>query len=318
MVRWGIIGCGDVTEVKSGPAFQLANDSSLTMVMRRNAALCEDYARRHSVPRWTTNARELIESNEVDAVYVATPPSSHMDYALAVLTAGKPVYVEKPMAMNHAECLKMIQAAKETGIPAFVAYYRRRLPYFLKIKSLIDEGAIGDIRSVRVSFSNNVGPSIDAWRLNPAIAGGGLLLDVGSHTLDILDYLVRPIVSVKSHAANLIGRAAVEDTVCASWQFANGALGVGYWRFDNTIDEDDIWIEGSEGSIRCATFTPVPILLKYKDGSQEQYELEYPKHVQLPMIQHVTNCLHNLEQPVSTFETAARTSWVIEQMLSGV
>src|SRR5213592_2609043 len=97
VVRWGIIGCGDVTEVKSGPGFQKAERSSLVAVMRRNGALAADYSRRHGVPKWYDDADALIADPEVDVVYVATPPSSHMDYALRVARAGKPVYVEKPM-----------------------------------------------------------------------------------------------------------------------------------------------------------------------------------------------------------------------------
>ena len=137
-VRWGIIGCGDVTEVKSGPGFQKARNSELVAVMRRNAKLAEDYAIRHGVSRWYDNADALIHDPGVDAVYIATPPDSHKDYALAVARAGKPAYVEKPMALNYSECLAMIQAFEQAGVPLFTAFYRRALPRFLKIKSMLD------------------------------------------------------------------------------------------------------------------------------------------------------------------------------------
>ena len=109
IINWGIIGCGKVTEVKSGPAFNLANNSKLVAVMRRTGKLAEDYAYRHNVPKWYDNANDLINDPEVDAVYVATPPASHKDYALAVADANKIVYVEKPMALNYSECLEMIK-----------------------------------------------------------------------------------------------------------------------------------------------------------------------------------------------------------------
>lgn len=145
-IRFGIIGCGNVTEVKSGPGFQKADQSALVAVMRRNGDLAQDYARRHGVPRWYTDAQALIDDPEVDVVYVATPPGSHLEYTLAAARAGKPVYVEKPMALNGAECDRMLAACREAQVPLYVAYYRRALPRFLKVKELLEAGAIGDIR----------------------------------------------------------------------------------------------------------------------------------------------------------------------------
>ena len=199
-IRWGIIGCGNVTEVKSGPGFQKAANSALVAVMRRNAALAEDYARRHGVPKWYADAQALIADPEVDAVYVATPPASHMEYALACARAGKPVYVEKPMARTLAECEAMIDACRSAGVPLFVAYYRRTLPRFLKIKELVESGAIGDVRLVTVTLHqkpapDDVDPVKRPWRVLPEIAGGGKFLDLASHTLDFLDYTLGPIVA---------------------------------------------------------------------------------------------------------------------------
>ena len=120
MTRWGIIGCGDVTEVKSGPALQKATGSALVAVMRRDLSKAQDYARRHGVPRAYNSADALINDPEVDAVYIATPPSSHCALTLAVAAAGKPCLVEKPMAMNHGECRRMIEACAARGVPLWV------------------------------------------------------------------------------------------------------------------------------------------------------------------------------------------------------
>ena len=151
-VNWGILGCGDVCERKSGPPMYKTPHSALAAVMRRDAAKAADFARRHGVPKSYTDADALIADPGVDIVYVATPPDSHRELALKVLAAGKPVYVEKPMAMNHAECLDMIAAAERSGQRLFVAYYRRALPYFLKVKELLDSGAIGEVLSVEVRY----------------------------------------------------------------------------------------------------------------------------------------------------------------------
>ena len=145
IVRWGIIGCGDVTEVKSGPALQKADNSALVAVMRRDGAKAKDYAERHGVPKWYDDAEALINDPEVDAVYIATPPDSHMSYTLAVAKTGKPVYVEKPMARNFAECQTIIDTGKDTGVPLFAADYWRTLPWFLKIRVLLDSGTVGEV-----------------------------------------------------------------------------------------------------------------------------------------------------------------------------
>ncbi|MBT4498578.1 MAG: Gfo/Idh/MocA family oxidoreductase, partial [Gemmatimonadetes bacterium] len=233
-IRWGIIGCGDVTEVKSGPALQKIEDSELVAVMRRDAAKAEDYARRHDVPRWYADADQLIADPEVDAVYIATPPDSHADYTVRVARAGKPVYVEKPMARSYTECEQMIEACETADVPLFVAYYRRRLSGFLKVEELVKSGAIGEIRFVAASLLQPAHESSSdplPWRVLPDIAGAGYFFDLGSHLLDYLDYLLGPIADVHGQAANQAGLYPAEDAVCAHFTFESGILGSGIWCF---------------------------------------------------------------------------------------
>src|SRR4051794_11684548 len=239
-IRWGIIGCGDVTGVKSGPALQKAAGSALVAVMRRDAGRAKDYADRHGVPRWYADADALIQDPEVDAVYVATPPSSHMEYAIRALAAGKPVYVEKPMARNFDECRRMIDACRAArngaGVPLFVPYYRRRLPRFLRAKQLIDDGAIGPVRLVSVLLyqrpnANETDRASLHWHVVPEIAGAGRFMDLASHTLDLLAYLLGDITEATGSAANQAGLYDAEDIVTGHWAHAGGALGTGAWCF---------------------------------------------------------------------------------------
>ncbi len=243
-VRWGIIGCGDVTEKKSGPAFQLAGGSELVAVMRRNGELARDYARRHNVPRWYDTADALIHDPGVDAVYVATPPSSHRDYVIAAARAGKPVYVEKPMALNYRQCGEMIAACESAHVPLFVAYYRRALPRFLKAKSLVDEGAIGKPRAVNIRLFQPVSDAdrrgIRHWRVDPAVAGGGYFVDLAPHTLDLLQYFFGPITAATGASANQGHLYEADDAVSASFVFANGVLGAGIWSFQASEDADTV------------------------------------------------------------------------------
>jgi len=151
-IKWGIIGCGAVTEVKSGPAFNKVKNSSLVAVMRRNGEKARDYAKRHQVPKWYDDATRLINDKDVNAIYIATPPSSHEAYAMAAMQAGKPVYVEKPMTINSSSAIRMVEAANNTGIKMCIAHYRRGQPYFNKIKQLIDDKIIGELRFATLNF----------------------------------------------------------------------------------------------------------------------------------------------------------------------
>jgi predicted dehydrogenase len=319
-IRWGMIGCGDVTEVKSGPGFQKAESSSLVAVMRRDAMLARDYARRHGVSRWYDDASMLVRDPEVDAVYIATPPSSHKQYTLMVAQAGKPVYVEKPMALNFAECREMIAACKTAGVPLFVAYYRRALPRFLKIKELIDSEVIGRVRFVSATLyeppSNaNLNAAAPAWRVVPEISGGGLFVDLASHTLDFLDYVFGPIASAQGCAANQDGKYEAEDIVTGLFQFESGMKGIGVWCFTAAEKNDVVRIVGSGGEISFSTFADRPILLKTAAGLTE-FSVQNPPHIQQPLIQTIVDELRGCGVCPSTGETAARTSWVMGQMLS--
>lgn len=319
-IRWGIIGCGDVTEVKSGPALQKIEDSELVAVMRRDAAKAEDYARRHGVPRWYADADQLIADPDVDAVYIATPPDSHAEYTVKVAQAGKPVYVEKPMARNHAECEQMIAACETAGVPFFVAYYRRRLPGFLKVEELVKSGAIGQIRFVSASLlqpAREAGAEPLPWRVLPDIAGAGYFFDLGSHLLDYLDYLLGPIAEVHGMAANQAGLYPAEDLACAHFTFESGIPGSGVWCF--TVGEgqsrDSVEIHGSKGCITFSTFAFDPIRLETASGVEE-FPSPRPEHVQQPLLQTVVDDLLGRGTCPSTGRSAARTSRVMDEVVS--
>lgn len=315
-IRWGIIGCGDVTEVKSGPALQKAEGSALTAVMRRNGALAQDYAVRHGVPRWYDRAEDLIGDPEVDAVYVVTPPSSHKEYALAAARAGKPVYVEKPMAMNVKECEEMLAACQAAGVPLYVAYYRRALPRFLKVKEWMEQGLIGDVRLVRTVHMSKPIQDEGIWRVDPAISGGGLFLDVGSHTLDLLDHLLGPIRDVSGHASNMGSGYKAEDTVSGRYVFESGVHGTGIWCFNAFANEEYNEIVGTKGSIVFSTFADRPLLFRREDQARQE-AVEHPAHIQQPLIQSMVDELLGRGSALSTGETAVRTSRVMEEMVRG-
>jgi len=321
MINWGIIGCGNVTELKSGPAFNKVDNSRLVAVMRRNASLAADYARRHSVPRYYTDADKLINDNEVNAVYIATPPGSHKDYAVRVMKAGKPVYIEKPMALNFGECETINNSSQQYGIPVFVAYYRRTLPGFLKIRNLIAEGLIGRVRLVQFqlfkSLSENEKKGNLPWRVIPEIAGAGHFFDLASHQLDYLDFLFGPIRRTVSVVVNQSRLYPAEDLVTASFLFDNDIVATGSWCFcvPPEATRDSLEIIGEKGIISTSSFNYDPITVVNNDGRKE-FINERPENIQFYLIEQIVRSLSGSGEPVvSTGISAARTSRVMDEVV---
>ena len=317
-IGWGIIGCGNVTELKSGPAFNKVGHSSLVAVMRRDTAKAEDYAKRHQVPRWYDDAIKLINDPEVDAVYIATPPDSHKDYALLVAEAGKICCVEKPMALDTAECIEITQVFEQKQLPLYVAYYRRSLPRFLQIKEWLEQGLIGTARQVQWSFSRMPNAADLAgqynWRTDPAKAGGGYFIDLASHGLDLLLYLLGDVSDVRGISTNQQKLYAAEDAVSAIWQFQSGCLGTGFWNFAASERNDKVVIYGSKGRIEFSVFEQEPVQL-FTAEQQLNLDIPHPENIQFYHIQAmVQDLLHGTGHP-STGKTALKTSWMMEQIL---
>lgn len=290
-INWGIIGSGDVTEIKSGPAFNKVPGSSLVAVMRRDAAKAKDYAKRHGVPKWYDDAAQLIRDPEVDAIYIATPPLFHESYAIASLKAGKPVYVEKPMSTELVACIRMRDAAAETGIKLTVAHYRRALPMFMKLKEMIGEHAIGEIRLVRLSMlqpqeSSLIASTETNWRVDPNVGGvGGLFYDLAPHQLDLMVYLFGPVKNSFGICANQSGLYQVKDIVSGVVHFQNNIIFSGNWCFTVAAElkEDICEIIGSHGKISFPLFGNC--ITVQKGNGTIVLSFERPEHIQQAMIE---------------------------------
>lgn len=320
-IKWGIIGVGNVTEIKSGPAFYKTEHSKLVAVMRRDAEKAADYAHRHGVSKWYSDAEKLINDPNVNTVYIATPPDSHASYAIQAMKAGKPVYVEKPMARTYAECIEMLRVSEKTGMPLFVAYYRRTLPAFLKVKELIDSGTIGKPLMINVKLFKPAGergktPEQMSWHVFPEISGAGHFYDLASHQFDYLDFVFGPVTDVKGTAANLAGLYPAEDTVSATWKHESGVVGSGSWCFvvDKPEEKDEIQIIGELGSITFSCFQLGAV--KIRIGNNEQ-ELSFtnPEHISQNLVKQVVDELRGVGKCTSTGVSAARTSWVLEEIV---
>lgn len=321
-INWGFIGCGEVTEKKSGPAFNEVEGSQVVAVMSRSENKARSYAERHHVRKWYTDASELIEDPDVNAVYIATPPSSHATFAIMAMRAGKPCYIEKPLAASYNDCIRINRISEQTGVPCFVAYYRRYLPYFQKVKEIIESRTIGNVVNVQVRFS--VPPrDLDfqsgkemPWRLQPDIAGGGYFYDLAPHQIDLLQNLFGVITRAHGYPANRAHLYQAEDTLSACFFFESGIPGSGSWCFvgHESAKEDCIEVIGEKGSLSFSVFTYQPIEVITSEG-RNLITVPNPPYVQLPLIKSVIQHLQGIGKCDCTSVSATAVNWVLDRVL---
>lgn len=317
-LRWGIIGCGAVTEVKSGPPYQNTNDFQLHAVMRRNFDKAQDYAKRHGVSHVFNNADDLIFSDEIDAVYIATPPDTHKFYGLKVAEAGKPCCIEKPLAPSYEDSKVIYNAFNDKDLPLFVAYYRRSLPRFLKVKEWLENNEIGDVRHINWTLTKPASDwdlnNVPNWRTDAKVAPGGYFDDLASHGLDLFAYLLGDFKEVFGIGVNQQGFYTAKDAVVASWLHTSGVTGASYWNFGVFKAEDKVEIIGSKGRIAFPVFDEEKVVLENSNGKQELW-IEHPKHVQQFHVENMADDLFGKSIHPSPGKSALHTSWVMDRIL---
>lgn len=291
-IKWGIIGCGNVTELKSGQAYNKIADSSLVAVMRRDAEKAADYARRHNVGKWYSDADKLMDDPEVNAVSIATPPSSHLEYAKRAIAKGLNVYVEKPVTRNAAEAIEMAEVVRQSGAKLTVAHYRRAVPMFLHVKNLLAQQVIGDIRTVQIRMWQNREPKVPTypgtnWRLDPEVSGGGYFHDLAPHQLDLMLYFFGETVAYSGYSLNQANTSPADDHVCGQIIFKNKVVVNGSWCFNVAESEtiDSCEIIGTKGKINFPFFGNF-VTCKNEAG-EETINFTHPMHIQQPMIEKI-------------------------------
>ncbi|MCG8316006.1 MAG: Gfo/Idh/MocA family oxidoreductase [Pseudomonadales bacterium] len=315
-IRWGVIGCGAVTEAKSTPAYQKVKGFQVHAVMGRDKDRLEKYANKHNIPLRLSSAEQLIQS--VDAVYIATPPDSHVQYGYMVLDAGKPCCIEKPLAISFDQAQSLVNAYEQRSVPLFVAYYRRSLPRFQQIKSWVDQGVIGSIRQISWNFCKpanelDINRQIN-WRTDPNIALGGYFDDLASHGLDLFNFLLGDIYHASGMCVNQQNLYGAKDAVAAIWQHPNDVLGSGYWNFGAYTRQDEVEILGERGKICFSVFLEAPVRLVTRSG-EEQLTIKNPENIQLHHVENMRDTLFYAQPHVSTGKSALHTNWVMDKIL---
>ncbi len=319
-IQWGMIGTGNVTEKKSAPSFNKIENSRLVAVGNRNPEKAEDYAARHSIPTVHKDPFDVVHNPEVDIVYIATPPGSHIDYALETIKAGKPLYIEKPMARTAEECRIINEAAEKAGLPVFVAYYRRGLDYFKKVKSIIDSGTLGNILHINLqqyypARSEDFDRENLPWRVIPEDAGGGYFHDLGCHALDIIFYIFGDPLEVTGKISNVAGMYDPEDSLSASLVLPKNVLLTGSWNFvtPRVFQRDLVEVMGENGLLSFGIFSFANIILDTGDH-KEAMAIVQPEHIQMPLITTIVSELNGQGSCPSTGRTAEITSEVMDQI----
>lgn len=319
VIKWGIIGCGDVAEVKSGPAFQKVANSELVAVMRRNSAKAKDFAKRHNVPFFYDNVDDIINHKEINALYIATPPSSHLEIAKKCLAAKKFVYLEKPMTLNayEAEELKKVVAENDKIV---IAHYRRNLPAFQKVKELLQTKSIGEILFVDIQILQSSNPTIitkteDHWRLKPEVSGGGYFNDIAPHQIDLMLHYFGNIKNTKGYTTSIQNKN-VADIVNGIIVFENGIQFRGLWNFiaNEETQKDECKIYGKNGTITFS-FYESEVILETSNHHKEIFKFKNPEHLQQPLIEQTVNYFLGKDTNPCTIDDGVEVMKIIDSFI---
>lgn len=305
MLRWLMIGVGDIARRRVLPGILAEPRCRLTGIVTRDPRKAEAYG----APAWTDLDRALAES-DADAVYVATPVFLHAPQTIACLRAGRHVLCEKPMAMNYAEACSMQRAAEETRRLLGVAYYRRMYPKVNRAKELMEAGAIGRPFLAEATSHDWFDAGAErGWLADPAMAGGGPLYDVASHRIDLMNYLFGKPVRASGYVSTLVQPVAVEDNATVVTEHASGVRGVVDVRWHSHVPRDELRIRGTEGEMDLTPLNGPG--LRYPGGEEQM-----PAHENLhyPCIADFVSAVVDGTRLRSSGASALETEWAIGQV----
>ena len=317
-LRWGILGCGDVAEYKGGPPLYAVDDSELIAVMRRDRTKAEDFAERHGAKRVYSDIDDLLADDELNAIYIATPPYLHYEHTLRVAEAGKHILCEKPMAMTVEECQRMVDACHDAGVTLMLAYYRNFYPNIVKMKALMDEGAIGDVVLARVNHTGFYDPSrheLSSWRVNRDVSGGGVLMDLGSHRISLLQYLMGDIESVEGYAETVYLDIEVDDSTVFTLRFEGGAHAVVNVNWNVGVSIDDVEVYGTEGALRCSPLNSGNLTLETKSAGRVEMNQTPLPHTHTGLVEDFLNRLKTGEPIRCSGESGLQTNAIIAEIM---
>jgi predicted dehydrogenase len=317
-LRWGLIGSGDISQKRVAPALRDLPNCDFVAVSRARFELAGSFAKEFGARKWYENWQELVDDKEIDAVYIATPVYLHAEQTIAAANSGKHVLCEKPMAMNPAECERMIEACQRNNVKLGVAYYRHFYPVIERIKNAIASGEIGDIVLAQINafeFFNPPDDHLRYWLINKEKSGGGPMFDFGCHRLEVLVNLFGSVRQLKSLVTNVVFNREVEDTATVLMQFESGVCATLAVTHAAIEPQDTLDIFGTRGSIRIEVLN-YPEIKFIKDGVKIVESHANAPNVHLPLIEDFVDAVFQDREPKVNGETGKTIAKLEEEIYS--
>ncbi len=314
-IRWGIAGCGDVVRKRVADAIRRDANSELVAACRRDSRQLQDFCDTFQVPRAYTAVEDLLADAEIDAVYIATPVAGHKPQTVLAAEQGKHVLVEKPMGLTSAECAEMVSACRAAGVRLGVAYYRRFYPLVERIKQLLADGAVGSPLSVSAVTATpfDMSPGDGGyWRVLPEQGGGGALMDIGSHRLNLFLDLFGEIRDVRAVCGTLQADYAADNVVSLVAEFGSGVHGVLQCYFGCSVDPDEFAIQGTQGRIVARPLNGSCLEIQTCDGTRQEDHAP-PDNLNGPLIEDFSRAILDHRPPRVTGDEGLLVNQVIER-----
>lgn len=316
IIRWGLIGCGDIAQKRVAPALRDLPNVDFVAVNRARAEFAEEFALKFGAQKWYADWRELIADPDIDAVYIATPVFLHAEQTIAAAEAGKHVLCEKPMALHVEECDQMIAACQAQGVKLGLAYYRHFYPVIARLKDILASGEIGQpiLAQINAFEWNDMKPdNARYWFLTKAKSGGGPMMDFGCHRIEVLMNLFGPINRVQAFNDALLFAREVEDTSAAFFKFEQGlraTLTVTHAAFES---QDTLDIFGSQGSLHVPVLNRGELVVKTAQGERKE---SHPPHMNIhaPSIEDFTQAISENREPLVTGEIGREVARIVEEI----
>jgi predicted dehydrogenase len=307
MMKWLVIGVGDITTKRVLPAIEDEEQSKLVGIVTRNPAKADPYG----VPGFT-DLKEALAKTKPDAVYVASPVFLHAPQTMISLREGCHVLCEKPMAINYAEAEMMVETAEATGRTLGVAYYRRTYPKVHRAMALIREGVIG--QPVLAYASNHMWfiaeNEFRAWLLDPDKAGGGPLYDIASHRIDLFNFIFGQPARVRAQLSNAVNKTPVEDCATILVEYLNNVRAVVDVRWHSHVGRDDFRITGTTGELELSPLNG-PTLI----SPHGREEIPTHENIHFPCVENFVESVLDGKPLLSSGRSALWTDWVTERAL---
>ncbi len=291
-INYGIIGFGRYAENRLAPAFSFTKRSQLVAISKRNIEDAASKAQQYNIPLYFDDPDIMVKNPEVDAIIITSPPAFHRDHTIIAAEAQKHVLVEKPMSINTKQAEEMVQVCNEARVKLMVAYVMRFIDVIREAKKIIQNNCIGQIFYAGGYFGLDATLTHRDWLNNPQISGGGSVADLGSHIIDLQQYILnKRVIDVKSFIKPRYNTENIEQNAVASLDFEDGILGTIYVSF-TVHRQSGLTFHGSKGKLCLQNFNqPDKEVTVELSGKENKLIKIYNQYYYTKMIDHFSEAI---------------------------